>query len=111
MSFLRNRFGGGKDNSSADVSRDPTPDPDRPQVLRVVTEEKLNTLKKRPKPSKRRSFWTFGLGGVFGLVVAAFFAQSNDMIDLSGLENVNLESLLEVLPAGLVQDAKKLQVC
>lgn len=33
------------------------------------------------------------------------------MIDLSGLENVNLESLLEVLPAGLVQDAKKLQVC
>lgn len=108
MSFLRRRVGGGGD-SSTDISREPTPDPDRPQVLRVMTEEKLSTLRKRPKPSKKRSFWLFSLGGVFGLAVAAFFAQSNDMIDLSGLEYMNLESLFEVLPAGLVQDAKKLQ--
>ncbi|KAF2012236.1 LACT-domain-containing protein [Aaosphaeria arxii CBS 175.79] len=110
MSFLRHRFGGGGD-SSTEPSREPTPDPDRPQNLRVVTAEKLQQLKSkdRPKNGKRKNFWIFGLGGVFGLLVAAFFAGSNDMIDLSGLESMNLESLFDVLPAGLVQDAKQLQ--
>lgn len=77
-----------------------------------MTAEKLQTLKtKPPKQGKRKNFWIFSLGGVFGLVVAGFFAQSNDMIDLSRLENMNLDSIMDVLPAAFVRDAQQLQVC
>lgn len=120
MSFLRRRFGGGEESveaSSTDVSREPTPDPDRSSNLRVITAEKLKTLKdghkkKIVKSSKKRNAWIFGLGGVFGVVVAAFFAQSNDLVDLRGLESsINFEGLLESLPSGFVRDAQQLQVC
>ena len=52
----------------------------------------------------------FGLGGVFGLVIAAFFAGSNDFIDLKSIEGMNLESLMEALPANFVKSAQQLQV-
>lgn len=109
MSFLRRRFGG-NDSSSTEPSREPTPDPDRPSNLRVVTAEKLHTLKKGRKQGNKKNFWIFGLGGVFGVLAAAFFAGSNDMIDLSSLESVNLDSILEALPAGFLKDAQQLQV-
>ncbi|PSN64490.1 Phospholipid:diacylglycerol acyltransferase [Corynespora cassiicola Philippines] len=111
MSFLRRRFGGGdgENSSSTEPSREPTPDPDRPSNLRVVTADRLKTLKSRPKHNKRRNFWVFALGGVFGLVVAAFFAESNDLVDLSGLEGMNLESIFDALPTTFVKDAQQLQ--
>ncbi|KAF2478141.1 LACT-domain-containing protein [Lindgomyces ingoldianus] len=108
MSFLRRRFGGGGTGSSTEPSREPTPDLDKADDLRVITAKKLHNLS-QPKNSKKRNFWIFGLGGVFGLVVAAFFAGSNDMIDLSGLEGMNLESIFDALPAGLISDAQQLQ--
>lgn len=113
MSFLRRRFGGDNNNdSSTDVSREPTPDPDRPANLRVITAEKLHTLKQgsKNKNGKRKNFWIFTLGGLAGVLAAAFFAGSNDMIDLSSLEGVNLDSILEALPQGFIKDAQQLQV-
>lgn len=110
MSFLRRRFGG-KDDSSAEVSREPSPAPGqtRPSNLRVITAEQLHTLKKKGK-SKRKNAWIFGLGGLFGLVVAGFFASSNEMIDLKSLEGMNLDSILDALPASFVSSAQQLQV-
>ncbi|KAJ4346356.1 phospholipid:diacylglycerol acyltransferase [Didymosphaeria variabile] len=112
MSFLRRRFGGGsKEDSSTDVSREPTPDPDRPANLRLITAEKLHTLKKgaKVKNGKKKNFWIFTLGGLAGVMAAAFFAGSNDMIDLSSLEGVNLDSILDALPQGFLRDAQQLQ--
>lgn len=112
MSFLRRRFGGAAGTDSpSDLSREPSPTPDdkRPSNLRVVTAERLQTLTKG-KHGKRKNLWVFGLGGIFGLLVAAFFATSSDMIDLKSLENVNLESLMEALPANFVRSAQQLQV-
>lgn len=111
MSFLRRRFAGG--DSSNETSREPTPDPDRPANLRVVTAEKLQQLKgsSKKKNGKRKNFWIFALGGLFGLVVAAFFADRNDMLDLSRFEDLNLESLMDALPSSFVKDAQRLQVC
>jgi phospholipid:diacylglycerol acyltransferase len=109
MSFLRRRFGG-NDVSSSEPSREPTPEPGRPSNLRVVTAEKLQTLKKG-KSGKKKNFWIFVFGGMAGVVAAAFFAGSNDMIDFSSLEGVNLESLYEALPAGFLKDAQQMQVC
>ena len=113
MSFLRRRFGGTNSNDSPIESREPSPsvDPSQPSNLRVLTAEQLHTLKKKSKSkSKRKNAWIFGLGGIFGLVVAGFFATSNEMIDLKSLENVNLDSILDALPAGFIRSAQQLQV-
>lgn len=113
MSFLRRRFGGGGgDESPSEILREPSPGRDgkRPSNLRVITAEQLHTLKKKGKHGKRRNVWVFGLGGLFGLVIAGFFASSNDLIDMKSLENVNLESIMEALPAGFVRNAQDLQV-
>ena len=62
------------------------------------------------KRSKRGQGLIFTLGGLFGIVVAAFFAQRHDVINLEGLMDVNLESLMDAIPAGIVKDAKDLTV-
>ena len=62
---------------------------------------------------KRRNGFIFGLGGLFGILLAAFFAERSDMIHLANLPDLadlNLESLAGVLPAGLMKDAKELSV-
>jgi len=110
MSFLRRRFGGKSDDSPIE-SREPSPAPGqtRPSNLRVITAEQLHTLKKKGK-SKRKNAWIFGLGGVFGLVLAGFFASSNEMIDLKSLEGMNLDSIFDALPSSFVKSAQELQV-
>ncbi|KAJ4375329.1 phospholipid:diacylglycerol acyltransferase [Neocucurbitaria cava] len=113
MSFLRRRFGGGGgDDSPSDLSRDSSPAPDadgkRPANLRVISAKQLQTLK-NGKNGKRKNFWIFGLGGIFGLLVAGFFASNNDLIDMKSLESVNLESIMDALPANFVRSAQQLQ--
>ncbi|OCK76562.1 phospholipid:diacylglycerol acyltransferas-like protein [Lepidopterella palustris CBS 459.81] len=105
MNFLRRRFAG---DSSTEVSREVTPEPDKKDASRVITAKKLHSVHKS-RNIKRRNIWIFGLGGLFGVAVAAFFAGSNDMIDLSLLADMNLDSILDALPAGLVRDAQEIQ--
>ena len=106
MSSLRRRLLG---DSSFEPSRNPSPAKGEPVTL--VPASQLEKLKTQTKArSKRRTTLIFGLGGLFGLVVAAFFAQQNDVINLEGLVDFNLESLLDVIPAGIVNDAKDITV-
>jgi phospholipid:diacylglycerol acyltransferase len=88
-------------------SREQTPDSDD---LRMIPAKKLHHLKTKRKGAKRWKLAIFILGGVFGLVVAAFFANTNDLIDLASLADVNLETLLDVLPTNLIREAKEFQV-
>ena len=65
------------------------------------------------KGRKRRIGFIFALGGIFGIMLAAFFAQKNDVIHLAALSDLtdrNLESLANVLPHGIIKDAKHLSV-
>ena len=122
MSTLRRRiFGAGNDDSSPDSSRDSSPHPVAPKeaggdAYRIVPKEKLEKLKSQVKPrgGKKRNAWIFGLGGLFGLLAAGFFAGSNGGIDklitMAGLEEMNLDSVLDVLPTGLIRDIRDLQV-
>ena len=103
MSTLRRRFLAA---SSSEPSRDPSPVKGEPVTLVPTTHLKQLTKKR----SRRRQWMIFGLGGLFGIVIAAFFAQRHDVINLEGLIDVNLESLLDVIPAGIVKDAKDLTV-
>ena len=42
--------------------------------------------------------------------MAAFFANQHDVINLEGLVDFNLESLIDVIPAGVIRDAKDITV-
>ncbi|KIX92265.1 uncharacterized protein Z520_12011 [Fonsecaea multimorphosa CBS 102226] len=108
MSTLRRRFANiirESPTPSSEPSRDGTPDPN--EELKLVSSKKLEKLKTR-RHSKRRSGITFGLGGLLGLLLALLFAQSQDVIKLEGLLEVNLDSLMDVIPAGIVNDVKDL---
>ena len=63
------------------------------------------------KKSKRRQTLIFGLGSLVGILVAFYFARKHDVISFEGLMDLNLESLIDVIPAGIVKDARDLTVC
>lgn len=104
MSTLRRRFWG--NSSSTEPSREPSPAKGEPVTL--VSKTHLKELK--GKRGKRWQLSIFGLGGLFGILVAAFFANQHDVINLEGLVDFNMESLLDVIPAGIVKDAKDITV-
>lgn len=112
MSSLRRRLGIGSSSSSTEPSREPSPKPD--EEFRVVSRKKLDKINKslseRPKASKRRNAWVFGLGGLFGILLAGIFAKQNDLMDLAALQDLNLESFRDVLPTGFMNDARDFQV-
>jgi len=125
MSDLRRRiFGVGTPESTPDSSRDVSPAPGlrkdgekQGEDYTIIPARKLEKLKKHVHKSggrKRRNFWMFGLGGLFGVLVAGFFASSNGGLDrlaeVTGLQDLNLDSLFDVLPAGLIKDVQDLQV-
>ena len=110
MSTLRRRLLGPSGDSTPEspgLSRDPSPAKGEPVTL--ISDAQLKKLKS--KKSKRRQGLIFGLGGLFGLLIAAFFANRHDVIKLEGLVDFNLEALLDVIPAGIVNDAKDITVC
>ena len=109
MSTLRRRLLGDS-SSSTEPSRDPSPANGVPVTL--VSRSKLERLKSGGSTSsKKRQWWIFALGGLFGITVAAFFANQHDVINLEGLVDFNLDSLIDVIPAGVIRDAKDITVC
>lgn len=106
MSTLRRRLLGPSGDSTPESSGLSSPAKGEPVTL--ISEAQLKKLKS--KKSKRRQGLIFGLGGLFGLLIAAFFANRHDVIKLEGLVDFNLEALLDVIPAGIVNDAKDITV-
>jgi hypothetical protein len=96
----------------------------RPSVWRAKTNEDLLreefggarvkqlVIKPQSKPrSKRRNGLIFALGGLFGIFIALFFANQQEVISLDSLMDLNIESLIDVIPQGIVRDAKEFSVC
>ncbi|KAI6803631.1 LACT-domain-containing protein [Hortaea werneckii] len=124
MSTLRRRiFGAGTPDSTPDVSRDSSPAPPSLRTkdgtaddnYKVVAAEKLEKLRQRAhqKGRKRRNAWIFGLGGLFGIFIAGFFASNNGglekLVEVAGFQDMGLESFLDVLPTGLIRDIQDMQ--
>ncbi|KAL6898770.1 LACT domain-containing protein [Trichoderma evansii] len=68
----------------------------------------VHVIERGPKARKRRNTFIFLLGGLCGLLAAGFFAKTNDLIDLPELTDLTMDSLLEVIPAGLIKDMRDL---
>ncbi|GAQ04464.1 phospholipid:diacylglycerol acyltransferase [Aspergillus lentulus] len=77
-------------------------------IKTVVIQEKpqSGSFFSRPK-SKRRNGLIFALGGIFGIFVALFFANQQDVISLESLMDLNLDALIDVIPQGIVRDARE----
>lgn len=105
--LLRRRF---LRSPSPEDSREPTPD--TTEEVQVVAKARLKELKDltRQRPSRRRTTTIFLLGGLLGLFAAALFANKQEVINLQGLAELNLDSLIDVIPAGIIRDAKDLSV-
>lgn len=108
-STLRRRALGAADNSSESTSSAPTPRDESP----VKSDDKVKIIHQehRPKTRKRRNTLIFLLGILFGLVAAGLLAKNNDLIDLPEIGELSMDSLFDVLPAGLITDMKDLVVC
>lgn len=59
---------------------------------------------------KRRNSFVFLLGGLFGIFIALFFANHNEVISLDAIMDLNLDSLIDVMPSGILSDAKEFTV-
>lgn len=104
------------DGPSSDSSRNNN---NRPRLPRIKTEEdklreefdgaKVKQLVIRPR-SKRRSSLIFVLGGLFGIFIALFFANQQEVISLDSLMDLNLDSLIDAIPQGIVSDVKEFSV-
>lgn len=84
-----------------DTSRDEIPAPHSTSHVHVVEHVVSKTR-------KRRNTLIFFLGSLFGIVAAGFFASSNDLIDFPEFTDLSVDSLLDVLPAGLIKDMRDL---
>lgn len=99
---LRRRAAGGDTPSPSDT---PTPRDRSPAKARQKRHDlELQTAKTR----KRKTTAIFLLGSLFGIIAAGFFAKSNDLIDFPEIGELSMDSLFEVLPAGLVKDMRDL---
>ena len=104
-SFLRRRILGEKTPTE---SRESTPE--KAEEVRLAPVSKIHH-EKPEKKHKRRNGVVFALGGLFGIVVAGFFAGRSDLIDFPELRELSMDSIMDVLPAGFVRDARDLAVC
>lgn len=110
MNFLRRRNAGTNSSASKKSTVSPKTPSNGHTDYSILPDQNLKDLTAKPKSSKRRTVWIFGLGGLFGLVVAAMFANQNDMLDFAALQDINLESIADVLPAGVLREARDFQV-
>jgi phospholipid:diacylglycerol acyltransferase len=124
MSDLRRRiFGVGTPDSTPSSSRDNSPAPARPgnkttdkttDYKIVPADQAAKISKQKHSGRKRRNAWIFGLGGLVGVLAAGIFASPTGSLDrladMAGWNDMNFDSILDVLPAGLIKDVQQLQV-
>ncbi|KAF8866329.1 LACT-domain-containing protein [Acephala macrosclerotiorum] len=110
LSSLRKRAQG----THSDTSLPREHSPEQAEEVRLAPVSKIidsklgHKHKGEHKTRKRRNGFIFFLGGLFGIVVAGFFARQNDLIEFPELGDLRMESLMDVLPAGFVSDARDL---
>lgn len=110
-SFLRNR--GKKDPPARDDSPAKAEEVQLAPVSKIIHDdsERPQKHKQQKAKTKRRNGFIFVLGGLFGILAAGFFAGRSDLIDFPEFGDLSMDSLMDVLPAGFVKDARDLAVC
>ncbi|RPA79146.1 Phospholipid:diacylglycerol acyltransferase [Ascobolus immersus RN42] len=133
MSFLARRRNGGQSASPPTVERASTM-PERyptrpragsetPSISSVASEalgpevdltpgttyQKVKTRVVKARPSKRRSWMIFSIGGLFGVILAGLAYRNQDLMSLDVLGDISLDSILDVLPPGIIKEASDIR--
>lgn len=82
--------------------------PNKAEDVRLVPASKIKSSKHKREGWKRRNGLIFFLGGLVGIIAAGLFARSNDLIEFP--EIGSMDSILDVLPANVIQDVQDLIV-
>ncbi|KAI9787579.1 MAG: hypothetical protein M1839_000110 [Geoglossum umbratile] len=90
------------------VGGDPSPRGESPARADPVRLAPISKINEPQRGRKRRFGFIFGLGGLFGIIVAGYFANRNDVlnINLDLLSDLNLDTFLDVIPAGILKEAR-----
>jgi phospholipid:diacylglycerol acyltransferase len=109
---INNNNGQSNPQQDAEESQSTSPtaadvDTDEKPTLSPLVKLKRNLSKPR---GKRWHSVVFMLGGLFGIFVAVFFANHNEVISLDALMDLNLDSLIDVMPQGILRDAREFTV-
>ncbi|KAK0610473.1 Lecithin:cholesterol acyltransferase-domain-containing protein [Bombardia bombarda] len=112
-STLRRRlfWAGTTPSASPTPSPAPTPGAETPEKSgdeAATTASGHRRGKPKAQPKKRKTTLIFLLGSLFGIIAAGFFAKSNDLIDFPEIGELSMDSMFNVLPAGLVKDMRDL---
>lgn len=109
--MLRRRTGK-DDTSSSDGNKQNSKSQTEEDRLRAEFDgAKVKQLVIQPqRRSKRRNGLIFALGGLFGIFIAVFFANQQEVISLESLLDLNLDTLIDVIPQGIMRDAKEFSV-
>lgn len=100
---LKRIFGG-----SSNPAQEPTP---KAEDVAVAPVSKITTSlehQQRHKSRKRKTGLIFALGGLFGICAAGFFAERNDLIEFPEFADLTMDSMMDIMPAGFMKDARKL---
>ncbi|KKK25550.1 hypothetical protein P175DRAFT_0466329 [Aspergillus ochraceoroseus IBT 24754] len=85
------------------------PPPNNSSSPDIIIEKRESKFAFVTKPkSKRRNGLIFLLGGVFGILCAVFFANHQDVISLESLMDLNLDTLMDVIPQSIMRDVREL---
>lgn len=111
MSSLRRRIFG--EPNTATTPPSPTSSAQAEEVRlapisKIITGSHEEKISKKHK--KRRNGFIFGLGGLFGLFLAGFFANKSDLIEFPEIGEFKMENLMDVLPSGFMREARELSV-
>ncbi|KAJ5773548.1 hypothetical protein N7457_008444 [Penicillium paradoxum] len=101
--MLRRRTGKDNDPTSDKVDGSKA---EEERLRAEVDDAKVKQVVIKPR-SKRRNGFIFMLGGFFGIFIALFFANQHEVISLDSLMDLNLESLMDVIPQGILSDVKE----
>lgn len=102
----------GESSSNNSTNNDGQEKDDGVEEITVITRQPIKrneSFMTKPK-SKRRNGLIFALGGLFGIFLALFFANHQEVINLDAIMDLNLETLMDVIPQGIVRDAKEFTV-
>lgn len=107
--MLRRRLAKEGDDHRSSTTSATTTHEDKTQTRDHQNENKERQIILRPR-SKRRNGFIFALGGLFGIFIALFFANQQEVISLDSLMDLNLDALIDVIPQGIVKDAREFSV-
>lgn len=106
MSSLRRRIFGGSEPA---VTTEKAEEVRLAPISKIISDDTEEKVSKKHK--KRRNGFVFTLGGLCGLVLAGMVANKSDLIELPEMRDFSLDSLVDVLPAGFMREARELSVC